>query len=277
MKCLNDDIEGFLEFRKSRLIGQQTGIKGLDNGLLGITGITGIQGHPGSCKSTLALQIAAYNAAKGSPVFFYDRENGFKRLQARLYCHLTKTSWTDMLVSPTEEIMQGLSEHKEVLKLFYSEVKPIDRATIRQNIENLKARHGVLPIFVVDSIQAAARATMMLAGAQDEKAALEMWLEFLDQLKLDYQNKLLIVITSEKTKDKFSGSSLSAGKGTASIAYKSEILLDLDYNEKSNSLNITCVKARDGITNFSVSVFKHLTSPDNEASFCFNLVEGGFG
>lgn len=261
---IGNNWNSFLSFRSRRLKGMQTGIIALDKALLGLGGVTAIQGAPGTCKSSLALQIAAYNANLGTPVIILDRENGKERFRLRLVCCHNQKSSVDVLTCSEDDLANWVMP---VAKLpiyhFTDAIKPDQIKDIVQQAIDTFNRPVLL---VVDSLQA------MPPLAENERMSIQYWLLALDQLKLDFEGMLTIVATSEKSRgaDNYDKASMSAAKGTGTIEYKTEVLLDLRMSKDGN-LIIEVVKNRDGVANVAVDLVKVLADNKNKGSFCFRL------
>lgn len=229
----------YVNYHEKRVQGFSSGLGALDELLEGLTGIVGIQGAPGSCKSTLALQIAAYNASKGTPVLIVDRENGDNRFRDRLLCQVNNVELAYVKSATSEELKEL---YIRIAKLpIYVETSPkIDYELIKNYLVQMYEVYKRPMLLVVDSLQALPKAR------EDERMALQAWLEQLDQLKLDFEGNLVILMTSEKSRGKYESASKEAGKGTGSIEFKCEKLLDMRGLPGSNLVAIQLVKNRDG-------------------------------
>jgi replicative DNA helicase len=262
-----ENWDTLLRFRDKRLTGFGTGLKGLDAALRGLSGIVGIQGAPGACKSTLGLQIATYNAGRGTPVLVIDRENGISRLSLRLMCQIQKISQAQLLEC-SEGALRSYLGHVAELPFYVETAAEVDVPLIRGYLDTMWQTYQQPMLLLVDSLQALPRID------SDERISLQKWLTELDQLKLDCNGNLVIIVTIEKSKGKYLESSNSAGKGTNAIEYKSEILLDLVAIENSPCINVTVVKHRDGAAGSKIMLTKQLADASPN-SFTFRLEEGG--
>lgn len=252
--------ETFTEFLKKRRTGIDTGIPALDKGLLGLRGIVGILGSPGTCKSTLALQIAANHADRYGPVIYYDRENGKERLRSRLACNIgnqfeAKLQATQGGEKETQEAVRKLP----ILVFYQQSQEEVEEAikTLLQENKNV--------MLVVDSLQA------MPMIAEDKRYSIDAWLQYLDTLKLKYEGKLTTVVTSEKNRGFYKDSDLGGGKESGSIEYKCEIQLDLV--ERDDEIQLTINKNRDGPKGGVVRLERCLANPNDPFSFSFKLKE----
>ena len=57
----------------------------------------------------------------------------------------------------------------------------------------------------------------------EERTALEKWLCELDQIKLDFGNDVVIIVTSEKRRGSYNEATKEGGKGTGTIEFKWKI------------------------------------------------------
>ncbi len=255
---LPEDWRAFNEHRKKKHKGFGTGLESVDSEVRGLTGIVGIQGAPGSCKSTLALQIASYNAAAGNPVLIVDRENGKHRFRSRLLAQVCKVS-QEQIEKATDEQMR--SWYQEVSKLeLYVETEPVFADTVRQYLSELWDRYHRPILLVVDSLQALPR----MPGL-DERLGLQKWLEELDQLKLDFEGRLVVIMTSEKRRGSYAEASNDAGKGTGSIEFKCELLFDMRKGDAPGHFLLALVKNRDGACFEGVGLKQVFASKDASA------------
>jgi predicted ATP-dependent serine protease len=261
------DWKSYNAYRKKTLKGFQTGIPELDSNVLGLTGIVGIQGSPGSCKSTLAMQIASFNASRGTPVLFIDRENGKHRFKDRLISQLFK------IPPKTVKEASDLDAREFYDRLtsldLYVDTEPCSSSDIRSYLEEMYAEYEKPMLLVVDSLQSLPKTE------QDERMSLQKWLEDLDQLKLDYVDKLTIIMTSEKSRGKYKEGTNDGGKGTGSIEYKCELLFDIRLDESSGLLFLDLVKNRDGAT-FQNHALEKIMASDDPNSFTFTLEDADY-
>lgn len=261
---INQNWEAFLAFRKRRLHGLQTGLPALDKVLLGMSGVTLVQGAPGTNKSTLVMQIALHNAQQGTPVLIVDRENGRERFRTRLVCCSARKSSVDVLTAPEEELGEWVGPLTE-LPIYHS-TAPTKPEGVRQLVSAILDKFNRPMLLVIDSLQA------MPALADNERMSIQQWLNELDQMKLDFEGKLTVLVTSEKSRgsDNYDKASMAAAKGAGAIEYKSEIVIDVRQS-KEGGLVLEVVKNRDGVANVAVDLERVLADHSNSASFCFRL------
>lgn len=260
-----DKWQSFLAFRERRINGFKTGVSRLDSEILGLAGIVGIQGAPGSCKSTLALQIASFQAAQGTPALIVDRENGLNRFKVRLACQLNEVSQTEILTCSLEKLKGYMSKLKG-LPIYVDTSPDVTIDAIRSYLDDMLELYKRPVLLVVDSLQALPR-----FGAE-ERTALEQWLCQLDQIKLDYGANVVIIVTSEKRRGTYNEATKEGGKGTGAIEFKAELLLDVRTEPDSPVIYVQIVKNRDGATSGDLMFQRKLAGP-NSSSFCFKLEE----
>jgi replicative DNA helicase len=258
------DWKAYNAYRKKQVKGFQTGLPELDANVLGLTGIVGIQGAPGSCKSTLAMQIASFNASRGTPVLFVDRENGKHRFKDRLISQLFNIA-PKAVRDASDTKAREFYDRLTALDL-YVDTEPCNVEIIREYLRDMHELYRKPMLLVVDSLQ-----SMPKAPGLDERLGLQKWLEDLDQLKLDYVDKLTILMTSEKSRGKYKEGTNEGGKGTGSIEYKCELLFDMRCDPKSGFLFVDLVKNRDGATFQNHALGKVMASQQDPFSFTFRL------
>lgn len=268
-KHLNHHWASFLSYRSRRLTGIQTGIPALDRVLLGLSGITVLQGSPGSFKSSLALQIAGYQASLGNPALIIDRENGRERFRMRLLCQANAVSQVDVLTCEKARLKELVATVRDWP--LYVETEPM-RAydQIGESLKEMERLHPGKPmLLVVDSLQA------MPIIANEERISLQNWMGALDQAKLDWEGRLTTIVTSEKRRgaggEEYERANLSSGKGSSSVEYKGEIVLDLRRNKQSGNIIVEVMKHRDGAANVAVELQLVLSDPSNSQSCTFRL------
>lgn len=259
-KKLGLDVDSFLKHLHKEVNGIKTGIDRLDSQLLGLAGFVGIIGEPKACKSTLALQIAAYNISQGNPVYFIDQENGKSRLSHRLLCHLHGLSWGELKRLPNVgELYSRLSQ----LPL-HCHFGKVDMPDIEAAVDKMmKGYPGKKALVVVDSLQSVAR------NLSDLRMSVDQWLLDLDALKLKYDGQLTILIICEKRRGAYGAASVDSAKESGRIEYKIEQQLDL--RNQDGQIIIECTLNRDGPKGVQVPLVKVLKNPANEHSFTFRL------
>jgi hypothetical protein len=256
------DVDRFLRGLHKEVNGIKTGIDRLDSQLLGLAGFVGIIGEPKACKSTLALQIAAYNASQGNPVYFIDQENGKSRLSQRLLCNLHNLSWGELKRLPNAgRLYEQLSQLPLYCHFGKADIETIDFA-VHDMFSKHKNKHALL---IVDSLQSVAR------NLTDLRMSIDQWLLDLDGLKLKYDGQLTIIIICEKRRGAYGVAATDSAKESGRIEYKIEQQLDL--RNQDGQIIIECTLNRDGPKGVQVPLIKMLKNPANEHSFTFRLQE----
>lgn len=257
------DVDKFLNSLNKKVIGVETGISRLDKSLSGLAGFVGIIGEPKACKSTLAMQIAAYNAVElGNPVYFVDQENGKTRLSKRLICHLNGVSWTDLHNNKDAgELYQQLSEHP-----LYCHFGRVDMDLIQQGVSEMFKMHpSKRGLLIIDSLQSVAKTLT------DLRMSIDQWLLDLDELKLKYDGQLTIIVICEKRRGTYGTASVDSAKESGRIEYKVEQQLDL--RNEDGMIIIECTLNRDGPKGIKVPLVKNLQFFGRDESFTFKLIE----
>lgn len=263
---LGTNWQSFYNFLSKKLQGLQTGVDALDRSLLGLQGITVIQGEPAACKSTLALQIAHQAAKNGHPVLMLDMENGLQRLRMRLTCQSAGISQADLMCASKDDVTRYTAP-VQALPLYVLTTPPKEPAHILEVIKALYKAHKKPVLLLADSLQSLPKLV------NDERLSIQLWMEFLDWLKIKAEGKLYILLTSEKKRGAYGEASKDAGKGSGSIEYKAEIVLDLRVDNMTGNIILECKKFRDGLANFRIEFKKRLANNSNPRSFTFILDE----
>lgn len=267
---ISRDWDSFLAFRERKLSGIQTGIKSLDRNLLGLSGIVIIQGAPGTNKSTLALQISQYQAGIGNPSLIIDRENGRERFRMRLLCMSNSVSQTDVLTCSQERLRELITPVIEY-PIYVCTDAVTEYEEINTALKHLWERHKKPMLLVVDSLQA------LPLIAEDERLSIQKWLGLFDQCKLDWEGKLTIIITSEKSRgsDNYDRASLQSAKGSGASEYKAEMVFDLRRNKENGNVILEVIKNRDGLSGVAFELRPGLSDMNNKQSFTFRMEDAG--
>lgn len=223
-----------------------------------------LQGETGASKSTLALQIAHHNLKLGNPVLMIDKENGEGRIRSRLICQRFGVSETDIKTVPEEKLREWAREIARYPLYIYTEsVKSFEE--VEERLKEMGEQHPDRPsILMIDSLQA------MNAIDEDQRVSLEKWMYKFDEWKVQADGKLTIIVTSEKNRASYGNSDVGGAKGSNSVEYKAESLLDIRLSNDGNII-VKVAKARDGLRGQEFVLEKKFSEPSNPNSFTFTL------
>lgn len=263
-----EDYDAFLADIESTSRGIKTGIGAIDTQLRGLQGIVGILGGPKACKSTLALQIAMYNAKQGNPVLFVDRENGRLLMRRRIICQENGVSWNEFRRWDRIQRAKAWTRLYEYPFMLYTGA--VDEKMVQEWLDAIsKAYPNKKMVLVLDSLH-------KLPHRQSEiRSSIDTWLVFLDQIKLLYDERLTIVVTSEKRRGAYDVASPDGGKESGRIEYTLEQQLDLrrefDDEGHEEGLILECTMNRHGPCSDKIRLDKICTNPTDKWSFTFKL------
>jgi len=258
-----NDYREFMQ-RKSR--GVNTGIKCLDEYLLGLGGLVNIQGETSSCKSSLALQIAHYNMRQGMPCIMIDKENGEGRVITRMLCQGNRISEAQLKKASAKDKSTYQSTVNTLPLYLYTEsVRKMEY--LDERVKECIEAHKAPVMLLFDSIQACDRLS------DDQRVNLETWVYYLDSLKLKYQANLTIIFVSEKNRSSYGQSGIGGGKGSNILDYKPETVLDIKWDEPTDKFWVKVSKHRDGIRGAQFELQKVFSVSEDKRSFCFLLEE----
>lgn len=261
----------FEDFLANRLQGIRTGFPTLDAKVLGLPGLTVVQGEPKSNKSTFCLQVALHHAKNYGPVIYYDAENGVSRLLWRLGC-LINTCSTEEYAKPENAALREQTKtflEKYPFTIIDEAEGDIDNEYLEQIVHAVYEKHPKKRILLVlDSIQALPRIR------EKDIQNTDTWVLTIDRIKKFYQGYLTILCTSEKNKASYKEAVVGGSKGSGSIEYKAELLLDMQAATEERPLGlITIAAGRDVPRGDKVSYDLVLSNPHNPLSFTFTLKE----
>jgi predicted ATP-dependent serine protease len=267
--AIASDWSSFSKARKRKNnIGISTSIPGLDRYLGGLPGLTVIQGEPGSNKSTLCLQIASSLARKGHPVFMIDCENGKNRLRFRLISQLNQLGQPEVFGGTDEEEQQWEAQLNVLPMFVENQLEMTDSEQTKSGIiDILRQLHGKYKkpvLFIADSLQA------LPPFNDDARLNIEAWIKFMDSIKVIADGIVHVIVTSEKRRGTYDAAFKDGGKGSGTIEYKAETVLDLRKDPEKNCIILACTKNRDGEENFILELHKKKSEMGN---FCFLLEE----
>jgi replicative DNA helicase len=265
---LGSDWSSFSKFRRKSISGILTRLPQLDKKLGGIKGLVVIQGEPGACKSTFCLQISLEALREGHPVFMLDCENGANRLRMRLVSQINRIA-QHQVMSGSEEEEENWRAQIETLPLYVeNSLKVSDSDEAKQVIvgylKELYQQYQKPVLLVADSLQALPKLQ------EDPRLNIEEWIKFFDSIKVAADGIVYIIATSEKRRGTYNEAFKDGGKGSGTIEYKAESVLDLRKDGETNGVILQCTKNRDGDDNWMLKLDK---AESAKGGFCFLLEE----
>lgn len=273
MKALSDlrlgsDWKSFSKFRKKRVSGLITNLSQLDKKLGGIKGLVVIQGEPGACKSTLCLQIALEALRAHHPVFMLDCENGANRLRMRFISQMNRIAQHEVF-SGSDEQEDNWRAQIDSLPLYVENSLKVNnpeeaKATIVGYLKELYEEYQKPVLLVADSLQALPKLL------DDPRLNIEEWIKFFDGVKVQADGIVYIIATSEKRRGTYNEAFKDGGKGSGTIEYKAEAVLDLRKNDRNGGVIMQCTKNRDGEDSWIINLAKVESA---SGGFCFLLEE----
>lgn len=270
MKDLKDvkitkNWNSFVKYKNRKIRGILSGIPVIDKYILGLTGLVCIQGSTKSNKSTLALQICHTNLRIGNPVLILDAENGEGRLRSRLLCQANNVTEVDLMAADKDTLLRYREPLMDYPLYIYTE--PImDQEVLAGRIQEAMDLHPDKPlIMLIDSIQA------MYPLGEDQRVSLEKWVYFFDRLKVQYDGRLTIIVVSELNRSSYETAKVGGAKGSNSIEYKAECLLDCRADRDSSDIWVEVLANRDGEKGARFRLEKVMKDPKNNRSFTFML------
>jgi len=266
-KRLGNNPAAFISYLKSEVVGIGTGLERFDACTRGLRGLVFFVGEPKSHKSTLVMQIAVHNAVQGNPVYVLDRELGLSIFQERVLCHLTERPLSAIKELSPEKLGAMLDHMRENYPFHFDSAIP-SFESLAEDIDKLMQAYPGKPVtLVVDSLQALPR----VKG--DVRASVDDWLLKLDQLKLTYDNRLAILLTSEKGRAHYGQAVKGGAKESGKIEYAGSYVFDMRLNDDTESIIITCLYNRHGPSNFKVELDRIYKQAGDPWSFIFKLKE----
>lgn len=264
---LNTKWSEFKAYLDRRVSGIMTGIPCLDNYLLGLGCLVNVQGEESSCKSSFGLQLLHHNLLLGHPGLVIDKENGTGRLMLRLICQANKISEKEFLDAP-DEMKKVYSEKIDAYRVHIHTEPIIQIEDFVTRVREFDKAYDHQPFTVLfDSIQAADSVD------ESQRISLEKWVYALDSLKLEMAGRATIIFISEKNRMSFGTQGTGGGKGSNVVDYKPETVLDIKWNESSDTFTIKVSKHRDGLKGTKFELRKVMSQADNPRSFTFLLEE----
>lgn len=195
-----------------------------------------------------------------------DKENGDGRVISRLLCQANLLC-EDQLRDLSENDRKTASASVDGLPIHIHTEQVDSREILEERLAECWNQYQKPFILLVDSIQAMDKLT------EDQRVNLEDWVYFLDRLKVEYSGKLTILVVSEKNRMSYGQQGVGGGKGSNVLDYKPETVLDVKWNEQSDTFTVHVSKHRDGRRGGKIDLQKVFTQQHNPRSFCFLLEE----
>lgn len=259
---LGSSTEQLLAYLQQKELGLPTGIKQVDEQLLGLQGFVGLLGEPKSKKSTLMLQIALHNAKSGVPVRYIDVENGQILTTQRALSSVFDITTKELRISSQTNILAMCSSLAQY-PLFYSPGL-VELDTIYADVEYLVATYPSKKVLLmIDSLQA------VQSELRDIRQSIDHWLLQLDNMKLRYDPNLIIMLTAEKRRGTYGVAQQDAGKESGKLEYRLE--QQLDIRNDGDYLILACTENRRGPRMSDVRLQPVMKTTDDPWSFLFKL------
>ena len=260
------DLAAFLDHCKAKTRGISTGLPGFDAQMRGLQGIVGILGGPKACKSTLALQVALFNAQRGNPVAIIDRENGLSHMHERMISHIHGVSWKDFTERSEAIQTRAWQELSELPLGLYTGAFSMQELESWLDGEISKLSKDSHALLVLDSLH---KLPMEL---DQMRMSVDKWLLFLDYLKLKYNRKLVIITTCEKRRGAYDEATKDGGKESGRIEYTLEQQLDMRIGDDGGII-LECTYNRHGPCGDRIFLEPLYVNKADKWSFTFKLRE----
>lgn len=186
-----------LEAAKGKaLAGLPTGFKKMDQALQGLRGINVLGGQPKAGKSCFFMQVSSEMARRGTPVIYYDFENGRQKIYTRILCRIGRVSEDQIRdqdpgagaidrLKRSETEIRGLLHYLRVVT--DRKLSPdIMRSQIRFLQHETRKDHALL---VVDSLH-----KLPFKNLTERRAGIDEWLRHMEAIR-DEQNVAFLVIS----------------------------------------------------------------------------------
>ena len=228
-------LSEFLAHEKGKsLLGLETGFDQLDNALEGLRGINILGGPPKAGKSCFFMQISTQIAQKGTPVIYYDFENGRQKIYLRTLVRISGL--------PEKKIRQGSldSDEAELLTSAWSELgsmlyrfkvvtdRQLTPDVMRRHIDFIKheTRQNDL-LVVIDSLH-----KLPFKDLSERRTGIDSWLRHFEAIRDEQQACFLVI--SELSRGKGGGygerPDLSSFKESGDIEYSADNAMILTPN-----------------------------------------------
>ncbi|MGI6657292.1 MAG: DnaB-like helicase C-terminal domain-containing protein [Desulfobulbus sp.] len=203
----------------------------LDQALGGLHGINILGGAPKAGKSAFCVQIASTMAQAGTPVLYYDFENGRHKLYLRILSRLARRTTAQLgeqqaagsTDQPTQEALQTLRRTLDRLRVVND--RAISPETMRRHIDFLC--HETLcdaVLVVIDSLH-----KLPFKDISQKRSGIDGWLRQLEAIRDETGAAFLVISELERGEDRHFDSAphLGSFKGSGDIGYSADNALIL--------------------------------------------------
>ena len=232
------------------LLGVPTGFAKLDRALNGIRGINILGGQPKAGKSCFFMQVSTEAARAGTPVIYYDFENGRHKTYLRTLCRFSRLSeeelrQTDLGAEAAARLKRAQDELKEMLQLFRVVTdRRLSPDSMRRQIDFIKHETRLDScLVVIDSLH-----KLPFKNLSERRTGIDEWLRHMEAIR-DEQNVAFLVVSelSRAAEGSYSQTpDLGSFKESGDIEYSADnaIILQPNWNlldpvstqERKNSL-----------------------------------------
>lgn len=247
-------IKAFEEYRNAPHPTIKTGFEALDKmigGGLEPKRLYVIGGAPGTCKSTIALQIADYIASNGQPVLFFSLEMPKEQVMAR---SISRISYKDIKTTKglTElEILRNQLNYEQTQlylqakKMYEDNEKDTmyiveERQTAEDITGIIKAfieEYGKQPVVFIDYLQYIKDSTAQ--KSETDRGRMIAKVNIITQLKKEVNTPIVVLSALSRGEGNYQNPSMSALKESSSIESDADFVLMLNQD-----YIMTCEKAR---------------------------------
>ncbi|MBN2124940.1 MAG: AAA family ATPase [Deltaproteobacteria bacterium] len=186
-----------LEREKGKeLIGLPTGFAKMDRALNGLRGITIVGGPPKAGKSCFFMHMSTGMARAGTPVIYYDFENGRHKIYMRTLCRMSRLSegqirMEDLDPEARDRLDQARSEMKEMLTHFRVVTdRKLGPDIMRRQIDFLQHEtRKDYALVVVDSLH-----KLPFKNLSERRTGIDEWLRHMESIR-DEKNVSFLVVS----------------------------------------------------------------------------------